>query len=72
MLRALFHSKELIPVHDTRPGVAGYTAGLHERGRKLFVMEPGRRQVACAKNEVSFMFFDNFEISLSYSFLLVY
>lgn len=38
----------------------------------MFAKEPGRRQGACAKNGVSFMFFDNFEISLSYAFLLVY
>lgn len=38
----------------------------------MFVKEPGRRQAASAKNGVSFMFFDNFEISLSYSFLLIY
>lgn len=49
-----------------------HTAGPHEGGRKMFAKEPGRRQAACAKNEVSFMFFDNFEISLSYSFLSVY
>ena len=34
----------------------------------MFMKEPGRRHVACAKNGASFMFFDNSEISLSYSF----
>lgn len=38
----------------------------------MSVKEPGRRQVARAENGVSLMFFDNFEISLSYSFLLIY
>lgn len=28
-----------------------HTAGLHERARKMFVKEPGRRQVARAKME---------------------
>lgn len=72
VLHALSHSQELGPFQDTPPRRCRSPAGLHEGGRKMFMKEPGRRQVACAKNGASFMFFDNSEISLSYSFLLIY